>query len=254
MAFPKKRTSYFGVFSSYSLLVHVAGLLAILIFSASPPPQTSSPTVLVRLVDAPPPVKKTVPVRSVSTLTEFDQLATSQQDTTPHSTPTPVLFQVIPPEDIIVSSSTHNLAGTNQRSHSSAHVSVNALIPVSIAPTAPRIQRASQMTPYFTRTLLDQKAGSSLVTTRPPKVLYKQTPPYPKLARELGLEGKTLLRVEILQDGRPGMVKVRESCGYTVLDEAAAESIKEWKFAPAQDGLFAVRSVVDLPIRFSLQS
>ncbi len=62
------------------------------------------------------------------------------------------------------------------------------------------------------------------------------------------------VEAEILQDGRPGTVKVRESCGHTVLDEAAARAIKKWKFTPAQDGLFAVRSVVDLPIRFSLKS
>ncbi len=102
--------------------------------------------------------------------------------------------------------------------------------------------------------MVDYKAGQFLTVTTPPKILYNPVPPYPRAARELGLEGKTLLRVEILKDGRPGMIQVRKSCGHTILDEAAASAIKQWKFAPAQDGLIAVRSVVDLPIRFSLKS
>ena len=60
------------------------------------------------------------------------------------------------------------------------------------------------------------------------------------------------LSTRILVDHKAG--QVRESCGHPVLDEAAAKAIKKWKFTPAQDGLFAVRSVVDLPIRFSLKS
>jgi len=105
-----------------------------------------------------------------------------------------------------------------------------------------------------TRILVDHKAGQSLTAITPPKILFNPTPQYPRIARVMGLEGKTLLRVEILQDGRPGTVQVRESCGHPMLDEAAAKAIKKWKFTPAQDGLFAVRSVVDLPIRFSLKS
>jgi protein TonB len=161
---------------------------------------------------------------------------------------------MIRPGDTTSSPIRHVTADTNRHTHLIVQVASTVPTPEKFTQLIPRVQLVRDLAHSNTRILVDHKAGQSLTATTPPKILFNPVPQYPRIARVMGLEGKTLLRVEILQDGRPGTVQVRESCGHTVLDEAAAKAIKKWKFTPAQDGFFAVRSVVDLPIRFSLKS
>src|SRR5712692_2191971 len=78
-------------------------------------------------------------------------------------------------------------------------------------------------------------------------------PEYPRASREAGWEGTTVLQVLVLPDGTAGSVTLQKTSGYAVLDEAALTTIKTWRFVPAMDGSFPVRSVVRLPIRFDLK-
>jgi TonB family protein len=61
---------------------------------------------------------------------------------------------------------------------------------------------------------------------------YRHTPlaSYPPGAREQGLSGAGLFEVRVMKDGRVGEVKVRQSTGVPVLDEAAERTIKTWTF------------------------
>jgi protein TonB len=61
-----------------------------------------------------------------------------------------------------------------------------------------------------------------------------------------------LLTVEVLENGRPERVTIKESSGHTVLDEAASGAVKRWMFVPAQRNGEPVRSVAEVPIVFSL--
>jgi len=84
--------------------------------------------------------------------------------------------------------------------------------------------------------------------------LGRTIPPiYPRIARESGWEGTVLVRVAVQPDGSPGLIKVRKSSGHEVLDKAAIEAVKKWKFSPAKDGNIPVRSVVEIPINFDLR-
>jgi outer membrane biosynthesis protein TonB len=47
------------------------------------------------------------------------------------------------------------------------------------------------------------------------------TPPYPSEARRRAWEGTVLLLVEILENGRPERITIRQSSGHPILDEAA---------------------------------
>src|SRR2546426_1961219 len=78
-------------------------------------------------------------------------------------------------------------------------------------------------------------------------------PEYPRAAREAGWEGTTVLQVLVLPDGTAGSVTLHKTSGYAVLDEAALTAVKAWRFIPAMDGSFPLRSVVRLPIRFDLK-
>ncbi len=78
-------------------------------------------------------------------------------------------------------------------------------------------------------------------------------PAYPPLARERGYEGTVFLRVEVRGDGSVGGMTIDRSSGYEMLDRAAAESVKEWTFLPAQKGGKPVTSWVLLPVKFMLR-
>jgi periplasmic protein TonB len=78
-------------------------------------------------------------------------------------------------------------------------------------------------------------------------------PDYPRAAREAGWEGTTVLQVLVLPDGTTGLVTLHKTSGYAVLDEAALAAVKAWRFVPAMDGNFPIKSVVRLPIRFDLK-
>ena len=254
MAFRKNRSQHFWVFSTYSLALHLAGFLALAVLVGSHTPDSVSLPISVRLVEVIPVTPQVAPLPTVPKAPQPNTVAASQKPSTSVAPPFPDLFHMIRPADSSSSPIRHVTVGTNRHTHSIVKVASMALTPEEFAQPISQVERVSHLAHSSTRILVDHKAGQFLTATTPPKILFNPIPPYPRIARKLGLEGQTLLRVEILQDGRPGTVKVRESCGHTVLDEAAARAIKKWKFTPAQDGLFAVRSVVDLPIRFSLKT
>jgi protein TonB len=63
-----------------------------------------------------------------------------------------------------------------------------------------------------------------------------------------------MLRVEILADGKAGIVSVDQTSGHAILDDAALSAVQRWRFSPAMDGNFPIKSVVHLPVRFDLRA
>ena len=82
--------------------------------------------------------------------------------------------------------------------------------------------------------------------------LQNPAPRYPPFARRRGLEGRTILEVEVLEDGSPGDLRVVSSSGHALLDRAALAAVKKWAFRPARRGGRAVRALVRIPVRFQL--
>jgi protein TonB len=58
------------------------------------------------------------------------------------------------------------------------------------------------------------------------------------------------LRVLVSADGLSEHVEVANSSGYAVLDDAAMDAVKKWRFIPAMRGETAVISSVIVPINF----
>lgn len=83
--------------------------------------------------------------------------------------------------------------------------------------------------------------------------LQNPKPPYPSLSRRLGEEGAVLLRVRVLIDGTAGEVRVLRSSGYPRLDEAAKNTVAQWRFIPARRGERAEEAWVQVPIDFTLK-
>lgn len=86
-----------------------------------------------------------------------------------------------------------------------------------------------------------------------PRGGYQITPRYPESARRQGIEGISLLRFQVLMDGRVGEVLIERSAGHPDLDHAAVEAIKRWRFEPARKGYQAVTAWAVLPVEFRLK-
>lgn len=83
---------------------------------------------------------------------------------------------------------------------------------------------------------------------------YLSNPPpiYPAASRRMGEEGKVLVHVFVSAQGLPERIEIRTSSGYPRLDDAAAETIRRWKFVPARQGDTNVAASVIVPIVFTL--
>lgn len=83
--------------------------------------------------------------------------------------------------------------------------------------------------------------------------LNNPRPPYPMVARRMGYHGKVVLDVEVLAEGKAGDVKLHQSSGYDILDNAALQTVKTWRFSPARRFGQAVTQRFLVPIKFSLE-
>lgn len=83
--------------------------------------------------------------------------------------------------------------------------------------------------------------------------LKNPAPAYPALSRRLGEEGKVVLRVQVTPQGTADEVEIRTSSGSQRLDEAARNTVRQWKFIPARRGDTPIQSWVLVPIIFKLE-
>jgi TonB family protein len=82
---------------------------------------------------------------------------------------------------------------------------------------------------------------------------YQVKPRYPDSARRAGVQGTTLLKVRVLENGLVGEVLVEQSAGHRDLDGAAVEAVKRWLFEPARMGEHPIAVWVLLPVKFELR-
>lgn len=83
---------------------------------------------------------------------------------------------------------------------------------------------------------------------------HNPKPRYPTIAKRRGWEGKVLLLVKVSAEGLSDSVKVKKSSGHEMLDDAAIEAVKKWRFIPAKRGNTPVASLIIVPIVFKLQN
>ncbi|MDP2762864.1 MAG: energy transducer TonB [Sideroxyarcus sp.] len=83
--------------------------------------------------------------------------------------------------------------------------------------------------------------------------LNNPRPPYPMVARRMGYHGKVVLNVEVLAEGKAGQVLLHQSSGYEILDNAALQTVKSWRFSPARRFGQPLTLWFLVPIKFSLE-
>lgn len=87
------------------------------------------------------------------------------------------------------------------------------------------------------------------------RAAYLNNPPpaYPMVARRMGWQGRVVLNVEVLASGLPGEVKLHQGSGHDVLDNAAIQAVRGWKFTAARQGGQVVSKWFLVPIPFILK-
>lgn len=93
--------------------------------------------------------------------------------------------------------------------------------------------------------------GYSLEYDQGPRPEKLTRPSYPKAALEACIEGRVVLLIGIDADGSVTASKVVESTNG--LDEAALDTVKNWRFKPAQKSGEPVGSVELAPVTFSIR-
>jgi protein TonB len=101
-------------------------------------------------------------------------------------------------------------------------------------------------------TLQEAAAGEFEPFDTPPSVIDSATPVYPEEARQQQLEGSVRVKVIVGADGLVESAEVLESTGGPILERAAVEAARSYRFTPATRDGVAIRSVVALPFHFKL--
>ena len=76
---------------------------------------------------------------------------------------------------------------------------------------------------------------------------------YPPKALALDQQGEVLVRARIDCAGNPESVELARGSGFPLLDEAALQAVRRWRFVPAQVDGVAVVATVQVPVIFHLQ-
>jgi periplasmic protein TonB len=122
-----------------------------------------------------------------------------------------------------------------------------------ISPVAPAAQVVATPVPNAPTAAPVQVVAAPVIPPRPVSgVAGNRKPVYPVAARTRHLQGHVLLQVDVSAAGAPLDVRVVGSSGHGMLDEAAADAVRTWRFVPASRGGQPVEASVEVPVDFRM--
>ncbi len=124
-----------------------------------------------------------------------------------------------------------------------------SVTPSAVAIQAPRIPAPVPEAPLQSASMPKARASEPDYVAR---YLHNPPPPYPWQARRMGIEGRVVLHVEILQNGNTGRIEIRQSSGHELLDQAAIKAVGGWRFDPARITGEPITAWAAVPISFRL--
>ena len=84
-----------------------------------------------------------------------------------------------------------------------------------------------------------------------PRKLHDVAPIYPEIARRTGVEGVVIIEAVIATDG--GVRDARVLRSQPLLDRAALDAVRQWRYAPTRVNGVAVPVIVTVTVQFRLQ-
>jgi len=91
----------------------------------------------------------------------------------------------------------------------------------------------------------------------PPEALdaaRNRRPNYPESSRRRGEEGVVRVELSVDSTGRVADVRVLESSGFSALDTAAVQTVREWRFRPAKRAGLPVAGSITTAVHFRLEN
>jgi periplasmic protein TonB len=88
----------------------------------------------------------------------------------------------------------------------------------------------------------------------PPRQVSESPFHYPEDLWDAGVEGQTMLKVYVSENGRVDTVHVEESSGHEAFDTAAVNGAQKLRFEPARRGEQPVGVWVLLPVQFDMSN
>ena len=218
--------------SLFVLAVH-AGLLLVWLKSASVEPVIRRPDMRVEfLTPAPVSAQATAKLQPPSAPSK-DKLPSETAQNLPATVPAMAPVQVQPPVAVTASAAAQTSAQAAAPATATVAAQSSALTPAA----------EPEMPAAALNTDADYKAAS----------LNNPRPAYPLLAIRQGAQGQVLLLAEVLAEGRAGRIELEKSSGHALLDAAAMNAVRAWRFTPARkDGLLTTQTV-RIPIHFNLK-
>jgi len=119
--------------------------------------------------------------------------------------------------------------------------------------TEPVIQAQPSVLKQEGKDQMTVRSSGGAISEAKPDYLKNPAPEYPQAARRRRQEGVVILTAFIDKSGNALKVIIEKSSGHRLLDEAALNAVRKWRFRPGQLGNIPVESTVRVPVRFDLK-
>ena len=120
-------------------------------------------------------------------------------------------------------------------------------------PPANANRRPAPTTRATTTVTASTPLGNASSNHQPRPVAGNPKPVYPRLARQKGLQGDVILTVSIQPTGAVSTVTLKRSSGFKLLDSAAMDAVRHWRYEPLPETALPESRSDDIPINFRLK-
>ncbi|MBW3695534.1 energy transducer TonB [Vibrio sp. T187] len=127
--------------------------------------------------------------------------------------------------------------------------------PKPVDPTPEKIteQKARDAQKSAPPEVVNQGASDTPVLVNKPSFAAKPSPPrYPRMARKRGIQGVATYEIWLDENGKQTKQALVSSSGALMLDKAALDAIKKWKFSAHTVNGRAIAHRIQIPVRFKL--
>ena len=115
-----------------------------------------------------------------------------------------------------------------------------------------KVERSEQQEAQPTAVNQGISNSDPVLVTKPSFSARPIPPKYPRQARRRGVEGVATYEIWLDEDGKQVKQALVNSSGALLLDKAALDAIKKWKFSPHTVNGRAIAHRVQVPVRFKL--
>ena len=75
-------------------------------------------------------------------------------------------------------------------------------------------------------------------------------PPYPPAAYAARIEGRVIVKVHVMADGKPAEIQLLQTSGSAQLDKSALDTLAKWELQPARKHGEPIDQWIEIPIHF----